>query len=79
MISRPLPNANVLPQLVKRRAEVCCRLETPEAQHRVVALFDGGVVLLGEFVQILAAPVEDLSTQDPTRGTSDAHPTPRDT
>ena len=48
-----MPPAKVLPRLVNRRADVCCRLETPEARDRVLALFDGAAVPLGEH------PVDD--------------------
>ena len=49
-----MPPAKVLPRLINRRADVCCRLETPEARDRVLlALFDGAAVPLGEH------PVDD--------------------
>ena len=58
-------NTKVLSQLVERSAESRRRLEAPEAQHPVVALFDGAVVLLGEVIQVLVRPMQSLSTQDP--------------
>ena len=56
----------ILRQLIVGQTEAGDRVEAPEAQNRVGGLVHAAMVLLGEVVQILAAPVEDLPTQDPT-------------
>ncbi len=63
-----LANAEVLPELIERGTEPGGGRGTPEAQHRVIPLLAGPVALLREVVQVLAASVPDLPTEDPADG-----------
>ena len=49
-VASPAAPAEVLPQLVERRAEARRRREAPEAAHRVVPLLQRAMVLLHEVV-----------------------------
>ncbi len=58
-------DTEVLSQLFEGGAETLSRRESPEAEHRVVALLHGSMALRGVVVQILRRPVQDLPTDDP--------------
>jgi hypothetical protein len=61
-------DAQVLPEFLEGSAESLGRFQSPEAEHRVVTLLEGPMVLFDPIVQIPALPMEHVSADDPANG-----------
>ena len=57
------PDPKELAHFIEGPTEACCRGQTSEPAHRVVALFDATMILLQSVVEIAVASMNDLTAK----------------